>query len=267
MRSVTMFIALVALLYTVCTASALPLGPEFNQGFEDNIDGWFTPTRVASGTNGITAADGSWYATVTGGEFTRWGGYADEWPTGGWTTSIDIYLDMDYAAQQANHDTRMAWSSAANGTDSTHQRDFIFNVGTIWKDAADYYYAISWDNGGFWPDNPGKDPLHLTTGGWYTLQHRFYDNGGLLGVDMSVLDPVGTELKLWTLPSNAEDTVPAEVGANRYGWFVNSGFPSLAIDNSYRSGPASTDESPEPATWLLLACTGVAAAIRRKRSA
>ena len=49
-----------------------------------------------------------------------------------------------------------------------------------------------------WPANPGRDPVTVSTTGWYTFQHSFRDDGGVLAVDMSVLDDEGAVLKTWT---------------------------------------------------------------------
>ena len=83
----------------------------------------FEVTRVA-GDDGINAASGSWYAKATpdGDVFTRLGGYSSKFPASGYTTSIDVYLDVDAAGQ-------FEWSSAISNTSGAHRRDFIFHVG------------------------------------------------------------------------------------------------------------------------------------------
>jgi hypothetical protein len=43
----------------------------FFNGFETDIDGWFTPTRVMSGNNGVPSASGDYHAEATAGDFTR----------------------------------------------------------------------------------------------------------------------------------------------------------------------------------------------------
>ena len=91
--------------------------PFFN-GFETDVAGWFTPTRVASGSNGITSATGSWHAEA-GGDFTRWGGYTDTFPSGGYKTSVDIYLDVNGGFP---NDTRFDWDSAVSDTSGGHRR-------------------------------------------------------------------------------------------------------------------------------------------------
>ncbi|MCO6449630.1 MAG: hypothetical protein J5I90_02465 [Caldilineales bacterium] len=54
---------------------------------------------------------------------------------------------------------------------------------------------------------------------WHTLQHKFYDAGGYLAVDLNLLDSSGIVVFTETR-SNVADTIPAEVGGNRYAWFT-----------------------------------------------
>ena len=84
------------------------------------------PRRL--GTSGITAASGSWYATAAQGTptlFTRFGGYSNTFPTNGYTTSVDVYLDVT-----RHRCGQFEWSSAISDTSGAHRRDFIFHVGT-----------------------------------------------------------------------------------------------------------------------------------------
>jgi hypothetical protein len=230
------------------------LAAGFFQGFEVNDDGWIdygedTAVQVASGTNGIASQAGSYHAEVSGGPtaspttpnhsvFTRWGGYSTDFPAGGYTTSIDIYLDMDVAA---DNDTRFDFSSAINDEAGDHRRDFIFNAGyyddsDVTGDGPRFVISAS-NNSVGWPKNPGRAPVAIDVGGWYTFQHRFYDSGGgVLAVDMSVLDSSGSEVGSWTL-SDPSDIIGSTVGGNRYGWFANNQFSYLAIDNSLQSDP------------------------------
>ena len=76
---------------------------KYSNGFENSSntsedEAIFEVTRVA-GTKAVPAASGKWYATApTGGEvFTRQGGYSSTFPTRGYTTSVDIYLDVNKA--------------------------------------------------------------------------------------------------------------------------------------------------------------------------
>jgi hypothetical protein len=243
-----------------------PPGPYFN-GFETDTAGWFnfsgaTITRVASGStstyaNGVSASSGNYYArlgkdpspdscTFGGGTapiyygpYTNWGGYATMFPLGGYTTGVDIYLDVPYAI--ANPDTRFDWSSAINDPLGNHRRDFVFNVGT---DALGF--VITGGNNatrcGANPADPGHAPVvHVTQSGWYTFKHTFSGvPGGPLAVTLEVM-PAGTNTPIGTwVRSDLSDVIGVNVGGNRYGWFVQNEFDGLAIDNSFRTGIVST---------------------------
>src|SRR5438045_7890267 len=119
------------------SSAAAPPGSYFN-GFEQNTAGWFnfsggTVKRVPSGyigsgsASGVPSAEGDYHARlgldpspdscVSGagvqpiyyGPYTNWGGYSAIFPTGGYTTRLDIYLDVPWA--QTHGDKRFDWSS------------------------------------------------------------------------------------------------------------------------------------------------------------
>lgn len=249
----------------------------YTNGFETNISDWdafggaYVATRVASGTNGVTSASGSFHAeSSTSGSASRWGGYnfgaGDAVPTAfqEYTTSIDIYLDV--GAGLAN-DTRFDFSSAINNNNGTHQRDFIFNAG-FYDDASGpgsglNRFVISASNnsqpGSAYAKNPGKSPIAITMTGWYTFEHHFYDNGGVLAVDMNIYDAANVLINTWTL-SNAADLI-AGIGGNRYGWFDYNKLPTLAFDN------ASLNVIPIPAAvWLFGSALGMLGWARRRIS-
>jgi hypothetical protein len=222
-------------------AAGAPPAPYFN-GFENaaDVDSGSFPndamsgaTRVPSSTNGITSAAGDYHAELATNSdgSTKYGGYSSTFPDGGYTTSIDVYLDM---SQATGGDIRADWSSAISNTSGMHRRDFAFSFGTQPTSSGAYCISASNNTPG-WPCNPGRDPLIVNQTGWYTLQHSFYDSGaGVLAVDMSVLSG-NTVLKSWTL-SDPSDIIGSTVGGNRYGWMVTNQFPFLAVDNVTRSG-------------------------------
>ena len=262
-------VALVVILLTVTWVMAdAPPGPYFN-GFETNTAGWFnlsgaTITRVPSGStspyaNMVSAATGSFYArlkkdtspdscTFGGGTapifygpYTKWGGYSSIFPPGGYSTGVDIYLDVNYAMMHP--DTRFDWSSAINDTSGNFRRDFVFNVGTD-----PLGFVMTGGNNstrcGANPadPNPGHAPVvHIAVSGWYTFKHTFTGvPGGPLSVTLEVL-PSGSNVPLGTwLRTDPSDIIGTTVGGNRYGWFVQNEFDGLAIDNSFRTGIVST---------------------------
>jgi hypothetical protein len=244
-----------------------PPGPYFN-GFETNTAGWFnysgaTVTRVASGdvsatyASGVSAATGSDYARlgidpspsscifgggtapIFYGPYTNWGGYSAIFPPGGYSTGVDIYLDVPYA--QSHPDTRFDWSSAINDASGNFRRDFVFNVGT---DALGFVMTGGNNSTrcGANPADPGHAPVvHITQSGWYTFKHTFSGvSGGPLAVTLEVVQKsTGAVLGTW-VRSDPTDIIGTTVGGNRYGWFVQNEFDGLAIDNSFRTGVMST---------------------------
>lgn len=265
--------ALIAGAAMLALATSASAGTLWSNGFESNANGWFalpgTATRVASGTGGITSASGNYHAQVTGGAFTRWGEY--NFGAGGatptafkeYTTSLDIYLDMNVSAA---NDSRFNYTSAINKSDgSGHLRDFVFTGGFYNTDSDNRFVISASNNTPGWPSDPGRSPITIRDTGWYTFQHRFFNNGGVLAVEMKVLDSVNMALGTWLL-SNPGDLIGL-VGGNRYGWFPTAGnafgFSSLAIDN------ASISVVPlPPAGWAGLATlAGVMGvrAVRRRR--
>ena len=255
--------------------TAATAAPLFANGFETDVAGWITPTRVASGTGGISSSSGSFHATTAAGsgDFTRWGGYnygAGAVPTAfqAYRTAVDIYLDA--AGGWANN-TRFDFSSAINNAAGGHLSDFIFNGGfyddATGPGAGTNRFVISASNnsqpGSAFAKNPARSPIAISTTGWYTFQHTFYDNAGVLAVDMEIFDAADALVGNWTLSNPAH--VIGTVGGNRYGWFDYSQFSTLAIDNSLLEiTPAAV--VPEPATLLLVGASllGLAASRRRR---
>lgn len=267
LRPFVLAIALVIALPAVVSADAPP-GPYFN-GFEQNTAGWFpfsggTIHREPSGyvssgyATGIASADGDYHARlgidpnphlcpsgggpqpVYRGPMTNWGGYSSIFPTGGYQTRVDIYLDVAWA--QANLDRRFDWSSAVNNTSGMHRRDFIFNAGT---DPLGFVISAGFNGSrcDSFPANPGNAPIHISTSGWYTFEHSFGGvSGGPLTVGMRIFDeatglPVPGASWVRSVPT---DIIDVTVGGNRYGWFVQNEIDDLAIDNSERTGILST---------------------------
>lgn len=233
----------------------------YSNGFETDIDGWITPSRVSSGTGGVTSSDGSYHAlTAAGaGDFTRWGGY--NFGAGGgvptafqeYWTSIDIYLDVN--AGLANN-SRFDFSSAINDNNGNFLRDFIFNAG-FYNDSdgspgsGTNRFIISASNnsqpGSAYAKNPARDPFAIDATGWYSFEQHFYENSGFLWVDLSIFDATDTLINSWSI--GGTDAISG-VGGNRYGWFDYNQIDRLAIDDSeLRTADASV---PEPATLALV---------------
>ena len=229
------------------------------QSFETDTFDWTGATRVSTATHGVPSKFGVFHAedqNFSGLTFTRWGGYSDTFPVGGYTTTIDIYLDISPPYMTGGltpyaNDTRFDWSSAINTPNCAHRRDFVFNAG-FYTDSdttgTGPRFVISASNNatrsGAFPKNPGRMPYTVTAEGWYTFEHRFRDNGlGVLAVDLTLKDAAGVPLMTWTL-SDPSDVIGSTVGGNRYGWFVINEFPFLAFDNAGLVGFQDFCETP-----------------------
>src|SRR5688572_25175223 len=165
----------------------------FFQSFETDTADWTGATRVMSLTHGVPSKTGTWHAediNGNGSTFTRWGGYSKTFPLGGYTTSLDIYLDISFPYMNGMgyaNDTRFDWSSAINNPNCDHRRDFVFNAG-FYTDSDSTgtgpRFVISASTNatrsGAFPKNPAKMPYTILVEGWYTFEHRFRDSFGVL---------------------------------------------------------------------------------------
>lgn len=220
------------------------------QGFEFDDFDWVGATRVATSTHGVPSKLGAFHAEDQNGNgltFTQWSGYSKTFPLGGYTTSLDIYLDisppyMTGSIMPYQNDTRFDWSSAINTPACAHRRDFVFNAGfytDIDSTGAGPRFVISASNNatssGAFPKNPLRDPFTINVEGWYTFEHRFDavppGPGGVLSVTLTIKNAAGVPLHTWIL-SDPSDIIGTTVGGNRYGWFVINEFPFLAFDNA-----------------------------------
>jgi hypothetical protein len=272
LRTLLLAVVLLFALPALVASADAPPGPYLN-GFETNTSNWFDQSnggfgsisRQSSGytnsggyADGINSASGTWHARLSAslcltppsqdcvGPFTRWGGYNQTFPVGGYRTQIDIYLDTAWAA--THPDARFDFSSAINNSSGTFLRDFVFNAGTNrTSDPGPPGFFINASTNSFrhssFPENlcpspstsPNtcRTPVHITNPGWYTFRHTFRNDAGSLAVDMDILNSGGGSVAHWTIYSG---DAMSTVGGNRYGWFANEEIPDLAIDNSQRTG-------------------------------
>lgn len=254
MKKIISILSFSVLLLVLAIVPSYAVGSVFHQGFEENTSGWFDASspvpndwygsveRVSSGTNGITSSKENWHAIFEGdessGPFSRFDSYRNVWP-GTWIAEVDVYLDPSWVSGQG-----FDYSVASNGSDGSHQRDFIFHVT---KDTSTGELLVAGSNNtNFAPreDLEGLNHYVVSTAGWYTLQHVFRDNGGVLAVDLNLLDSDG-DIVFTETRTSLLDTIPTEVGGNRYSWFtfinVNEG---IAVDEHelFVDVPAPTDK-------------------------
>ena len=200
----------------------------FDQGFESNTDEWYdvslpygTVTRVSSGTDGIPSSDGSWHAklgedaTNETGPFTRFGVYQTVF-SGGFTSYVDIYLDVNMPDGEG-----FDFSTAVNGQDGNHRRDFIWHVVKV----AGLGLLVNEDNNSYGSPNAGVvqsanggNYYTVPASGWYTFKTVFRDDADVLAVDFELYDPTGALVHTNTR-SDASDVISTIVEGNRYGWF------------------------------------------------
>ena len=216
------------------------------QSFETDTAGWTGATRVPTLTHGVPTKIGAFHAEAQNNQpFTFWGGYSETFPPGGYTTSVDIYLDISPPYMNGvgyANDTRFDWTSAISTPQCGHRRDFVFNAGfytDIDNTGAGPRFVISASTnagrGSSFPKNPGRTPYTIIAEGWYTFEHRFRDQGGVLAVDLTIKNALGVTLMTWTL-SDPSDVIGVTVGGNRYGWFAQNEFPFLGFDTSMLLG-------------------------------
>lgn len=234
-------------------------------GFEGSTT-WFGTNAVASGTNGVTSADGSGHGEFSdsGATYTRWGGYGTA--AAPYSTSLDIWLDVNAGF---SNDSRFDYSSAINDASGNHLQDFVFNAGFYNDESAGNRFVISASNNATrssaYPKNPGKNPIAISTSGWYTFEHVFGEQSGFLSVAMRILDSSGSAVGSWEIGGVQPFS---NVGGNRYGWLVFNELDTLAFDNASMRTIDSAVVPLPAAGWLLLGGIGGLAALkRRKRSA
>lgn len=208
-------------------------GSTWFQGFEVDAIDWTNTSRVPSNSNGVTSAAGDFHGEATSGAFTRFNAYSAAWP-GDYKTEIDAYLDPAWEVGQG-----FDYSVASSNSAGALRRDFIFHVGVH----ADGRLLVNGSNNTDFVVNDFKllndgdgTPYHVTTAGWYKFRHVFYDDAGVLAVDLQLVNSGGTVL-FTTTRKNVTDLIGTNIGGNRYGWFTFS-TRTLAIDNQSRAAAA-----------------------------
>ncbi len=234
-----------------------PVVHRYEQDFETDAGAWFdgssgwigTATQVASGTGGVTSASGDYHAVLEGDAngnapydtFMN----AGQVPFEPYTASIEIYLDpqADGGSGWADGEGFEYSVSTNKADDSSFLRDFVFHVT---QDTSTGEMYVDADNNAYFQPRedleniPGTEVIEED--GWYTFEHRFYENGaGDLAVDMVVLD----ESDQIVFSETRTDPGDANVnGEPRYGWFteisVAEGLPVDDLTITYPSDQVPT---------------------------
>ena len=203
----------------------------YKNGFETDTHDWNgTIDRVASGTGGIDAASGDFYAQVGEGANTYWGNSGSNvFPDNGYTTEVDLYLDM--AQADGASAKRISW----NGGISDAQAQNLEETAIFFQ--TDPNNANQWQVN-FRITGPFKSSpwTQITETGWYTLQHHYREGtDGYLYIDMAVLDAEENVISAATY-GGAEygHVVDTEVGGADYGWFpaTYTDFATVSADNA-----------------------------------
>lgn len=120
--------------------------------------------------------------------------------------------------------------------------------------------------GNSFPKNPGQGAVSIDETGWYTFRHDFFDDGGTLGAELSIVDSMGDTV---FFRSFGTDPI-GDVGGEGYGWIQTDEFSVLAFDNVTLTQGTTAAPIPLPASvWMLgaaLGGLGAAGAWRRRRA-
>lgn len=269
----------VALMVTLVLAHVASAEIGHFEGFEDSgwaanqTDNWQNfyseIERADSLTDGITSRTGNAHAIITnlgtaenvfgeqtlgaGGVYTRFGGYSSSFGSG-FTARLDVYLDINWSEGEG-----LDYSVGINDSGGSHMRDYIMHIGVTDQgllvnsscnsDLSFNEYKLENEN--------DKAYGTITQTGWYTMEHKFYDDAGTVSVDTSLLDSTGDSV--WSATIGSSDEV-ATAGGHRYGWFTFCNIDGLALDN--------TTVVPEPTSLMLLlgaAVSGLVLTRRRRR--
>jgi len=183
----------------------------------------------------------------------------------GASTSLDIYLDTNFAAASAaaSKDYRFDWDSDLLDNQGKFLQEYVFNVAI-----GDGHDSCAPSSGGYFvieastasqrsganAHSAGVPQTCIAQSGWYTFTHTFTkDANGNLEVDMTVSPahtnrPVGSftihpsclaaQIADGACPGGSSASTPlpfAAAGANFLGWFPDQEINNLAIDNAVRS--------------------------------
>ncbi len=153
----------------------------------------------------------------------------------GYTTSIDIYLDVDNPSYVNGQ--MFNWTSATRAYDPNQgncsgAHDFVFSCG--FSETKKFICTATNDVNYLTPE-AGPVLADINKSGWYNFKHSFYNDGtGVLLVKMDIIDKSGTNFGHWELRDPAY-RVGENIGGNRHGMFFKNSLGVLAIDEARRT--------------------------------
>ena len=261
-------IVLLLIISMSCVAFANPMVDFYDDFNADNgtFVSYGTPTATVTASGGVGLVDASdtpnyekwWDPGNFGytGPFTRFGGYSNEFGNG-YTASVDIYLDASTMTANTGFDLSFAVNGQA--ATPTHLRDFMFHVGN-YNDQLLINASSNTDNvfNSYKLLNENSGNYFTADNGWYTFEADFYNDNGLLSVDMNLYQ---SNSLVWSATRTTSDSISDTVGGNRYMWFTYLQ-SDLTIDNL--SLETKTAAVPAPGA-ILLAGFGTALVGRVRR--
>jgi hypothetical protein len=258
MRAILTLLAFLGLL-SLCAAevAAQESIAAWQQGFEENTDGWITDEtpeaegwcgdieRFESGGGPVEPSVGNAYAVVThgacndywtengfpegSGPYAPFGEYSESWPSDGFTTELDIYLDPGWEAG-----TSFTYAISVRLLDVTPLPDsFRYLTLPVTKEEGELLVGGN----------------VVSEAGWYTFRHRFMDDGGQLAGEFQLVrgDETLFTQELTTTGFSEEEISSYETSnvGTGYVWFVSlSEGLNLPIDEArFTPGQAQEQEA------------------------
>jgi hypothetical protein len=155
------------------------------------------------------------------GPYTKFGSTVHHtmFPTGGFSTSIKIYIDAAWAG--AHPGNVVDWDVSLRDSSGNFLQDNAFNLCTTAAGGGGFYLSTSSGAGGC-----STGPTEITTSGWYTFNLGFSSIGGTVWDNYSVLD--STNASVFTQAVNTGNAT-SSVGGPDYGWLPDEDVLGLPI--------------------------------------
>ena len=250
------------------------------EGFESGEHSWNSYYSqlegVASGTGGIASSGGSYHLQITDpvssedhtGAYSWLGGKSATWG-GGWSSSIDIYVDLnDSTIKSGTYGFHLS-QSICDTEGSPYLQDNIWHVGAV--DDGNSGFEVGVNTGHNTDTTPSSRVLNpanyhnvdygtLAHTGWYTFETAFGPSTSTqhpdkVDVTWTLYDAAGNVV--WYANETTEHYKEEEAGGDGYLWFKTITADKLHIDN--------VAVVPEPATLSLLAVAGVGVLLKRRK--